>query len=185
MLLRKVIICIITLLTVAGGAWASGEWYWTISSNSSTGKPCFTGMAGSASPIILHGTVVNNDPQNRLLFNGITLKMDDFATSDLNLYKKLWHTDPSLDYPECLSVTSGGRQDMTLGRFDLSSAAVGTYRFRLIGAAGYDSVAPSPDQMNSEFVTIEVLPVPEPGSLSCLGFALSMLALGRRRKSQR
>ncbi len=173
------------LVLVTSGAYASGEWYWLVATNPETGTLHFTGRSGSASPLTLSAFVVNNDPAHQLVFDGITLKTDDLTPLDPGLFATLWTTNAMVEIPRAFTVPGSGRQDFALGTFDLASAAPGTYKLRFIAAVEYASVDANPDQANSAFVTIDVLPVPEPASALVLAVPFLGYAVLRRRGRSR
>ena len=178
-------VCGIMLQLITTGASASGEWFWSISTNPATGSLHFAGNTGSSVPIVINGTIYNNDPANSFSFDGITLKTDDLAPNDPTLYESLWATDSSVAFPDAYSVAAGGTQMIKLGQFNPTSATPGTYSFRFTAAGRYDSLQSYQSELVSNFVTVDILPVPEPSSLLSLSTILASLGLVRRRSGSR
>lgn len=161
---------------------AAGEWTWIMKTNPSSGNLSFSGIAGSTAPIIFTGTVYNNDQAgNTLSFDGLTLKTDELQPTNEGLFAQLLKLDDSIVNPGSCVLGSGRLQKITIGIFDLTSAAPGTYTFKLIGAGSYDSVQPSPDQITSDMITVTVAEVPEPASIAALLCAVVGFAIRRRR----
>jgi len=180
----KMFICcaaLLALAVLAGPVAARGEWLWTIDPNLDTGALTFVGTAGSHTPLLLTGSVFNNDGESPLSFDGIELKTDDMTPDKLSVFTSLWTRDSSVEMPGSFNVPARGKQTIVLGRFNLKDAVPGQYSFRLVGAGSYDTVAAKPDQITSAFVTVVV--VPEPASLLALAGALVSLRMrGRARR---
>jgi|GEM_PF-1199295 len=175
------IICAALTFGLVGSACASGEWFWLVNPNPVTGTPHYSGVSGSATPLTLMGTVYNTDSANTLIFDGITLKTDELAPNDLSMFDKLWVTNTAVEVPQAFTVAGGNIYNFALGQFDLSSAAPGTYKFKFTAAVEYDSVSANPDQTDSGFVTIDVLPVPEPASALALIISVVGIVLMKRK----
>lgn len=180
------ILAVVVLISIACAcANAAGEWAWILKTNPTTGDLAFSGVSGSATPIVFTGTIYNNDQAgDTMSFDGLTLKTDDLQPSNESLFAQLLALDDSVINPGSFIVGSGQLQKITIGIFDLSSAAPGTYRFKLIGSASYDNptVQANPDQIVSDTVTVTVTDVPEPVSAAVLICGAVGLAMRKRRR---
>lgn len=181
MKVKRIIVIMALLCSVCASAHAAGEWGWIFDINPENESLVFTVSPGS-NPIMFTGRIFNNDTNgNTMSFDGLSLKTDDMLPNELNTFKGLFQLDSSIIDPGSYLIDPGKYQQITIGTFDLAKAAPGTYRFRLIGSASYDTANPSPEEVVSDYVTIDV--VPEPASflaLACGTFGLMMKTMRRK-----
>jgi hypothetical protein len=179
------IIAVVVILCMASvSANAAGEWAWVVNANRTTGNLTFVGLQGSSTPITFTGVVYNNDQHGNVMsFDGLTLKTDELHPNDPALFDRLFSLDASVTEPGSYFIDSMKSQQITIGTFNLALASRGEYRFKLTGAASYDMVNANPDQIDSGFITVEV--VPEPGSATALAAMVFGLVGWRKRRLPR
>lgn len=175
------VVCALVLCAAASSWAGTGQWLWTVDTNPGSGNLNFSGQAGAATPITLTGVIYNNDSANALSFDGITLKTDELIPNDPGVFSTLFTVDSSVQLPGSYTVPAGGSQPITIGQFWLSSAQARLYKFKVIGAASYDTVAAIPDQITSGTISIDVQPVPEPSTALVLGLGCLLLVPAYRR----
>jgi len=179
--MRVALLLAMSVLAAAACQAGPGQWVFLLHGTNGAGALHFTGVAGSADPIIISASVFNNDPLRTLSFDGITLKTDELDPPDPALFARLWVPEPAMEMPEAfLLPASGKRAEVVLGRFDLENAQPGSYTFRLIASASFDGAAPSPPEIVSPPITVQV--VPEPATLLAMAAGLGSLACVARRR---